>query len=158
MRNRDPLLIKGIFEGIASRYDLLNDLLSFGLHRFWKKKLLSILSPVPGGRWLDLCCGTGDVALQLSTYLQLNGEVIGIDSAFKPLQIANLKSFKRRSLNIRWLQRDAVKTELPSSQFDGVVMAYGLRNLVDISEGLEEVYRLLKPGSKAGFLDFIALL
>ncbi len=154
MQFKDSITVKKIFDGIASKYDFLNDLLSFGLHRTWKKKLLSKLDPLPGEKWLDLCCGTGDMSFLLAKYVGPTGTIFGLDSANQPLSIAKKRAFENGFLSIRWLNDDALITNLPDHEFDGIVMAYGLRNLVDIKKGFEEVYRLLKPGRRVGFLDF----
>ncbi len=154
MKPRDPIAIKNIFDDIASQYDFLNDLLSLGLHRVWKRELIVLLNPLSGEKWIDLCCGTGDVTMLLANYVGESGKVIGIDSAEKPLRVAESRSSEKTYNTIQWLKRDALQTALPSDEFDGIVMAYGLRNVIDIKQAFEEVHRLLKPGSRVGFLDF----
>ncbi len=154
MKPGDPKAINELFDRVAPSYDLLNDLLSFGMHRIWKRKLLKWLEPAKGENWIDLCCGTGDLAFLLAKKVCPGGSVLGIDSALQPLVFAEKRSTKKTSLKISWLQLDALDTGLDSNQFDGVVMAYGLRNLVSPFDGLREIHRLLKPGAKAGILDF----
>jgi len=154
MRPGDPQSVRNLFDDVAPIYDHLNDLLSFGLHRFWKRQLLAWLSPMPGEKWLDLCCGTGDLAIILAPKVYPNGMVLGLDSASKPLSLARKRSLKDPRLSVSWVQRDALDTGLESHYFDGVVMGYGLRNLPDPKAGLKEINRLLKPGSRAGILDF----
>jgi len=150
----DPKAIESLFNDVAPHYDRLNDLLSLGLHRAWKRKLILLLSPVSGENWIDLCCGTGDLALALAHKVSPGGVVLGVDSAKEPLAIASERSSKDSSLPISWMQGDALDTELPSDFFDGVVMAYGLRNLSNPGAGLKEIYRILKHGGRAGILDF----
>ncbi len=154
MMSGDPKAIESLFNDVAPHYDRLNDLLSLGLHRVWKRQLILLLSPLSGENWIDLCCGTGDLALALAHEVSPGGIVLGVDSAKEPLTIANERSSKEPSLAISWMQGDALDTELPSDYFDGVVMAYGLRNLSTPAEGLKEIYRVLKPGGRAGILDF----
>ncbi|WP_320668168.1 bifunctional demethylmenaquinone methyltransferase/2-methoxy-6-polyprenyl-1,4-benzoquinol methylase UbiE [Prochlorococcus sp. MIT 1307] len=154
MRPGDPLAIEKLFNDVAPIYDHLNDLLSLGLHRVWKKRLLFLLSPMPGEHWLDLCCGTGDLTLALARKVCPKGTVMGVDSAIEPLLIATKRSSKESFRNLSWRKGDALDTGLPSNYFDGVVMAYGLRNLADPQAGLKEVHRVLKPGGRAGILDF----
>ncbi|WP_269622464.1 bifunctional demethylmenaquinone methyltransferase/2-methoxy-6-polyprenyl-1,4-benzoquinol methylase UbiE [Prochlorococcus marinus] len=154
MRPRDPQAVEALFQSIAPRYDFLNDLLSFGLHRFWKRQLLSFLKPSSGENWIDLCCGTGDLSLVLARLVLPEGSVLGIDFSEAQILIATKKALKKPSLNLTWIKGDALNTGLPSNSYDGVVMAYGLRNLADPEKGIKEIHRLLKPGGKAGILDF----
>ncbi len=158
MRPGDSSSIENLFNEVAPRYDLINDVLSFGLHRLWKRQLLFLLRPSSGERWVDLCCGTGDMSLALARIVSPGGQVLGVDYASNPLTLANEKAAKEPLLSISWLKADVLKTGLPSAQFDGAVMAYGLRNLVDPGAGLEEIRRLIKPGSRAGVLDFNPLI
>ncbi len=154
MKPRDPKSVKQLFETISQKYDFLNDLFSFGLHRLWKKQLLLFLAPSPGENWIDLCCGTGDLSLALAQSVQPDGSVLGVDFSASQIDQAKKRSFNCPHLPISWLTEDALNTGLPSCSFDGVVMAYGLRNLLDPEVGLKEIHRLLKPGAQAGILDF----
>ena len=154
MKPGDPAAVEQLFDAVAPRYDQLNDLLSLGLHRQWKRQLVRSLQPLPGETWIDLCCGTGDLALELARCLRPGGRVIGMDSAAAPLQVARERQRRQPWLTTEWLQGDALDTGLPEASADGVVMAYGLRNLADPGTGLAEIHRLLKPGGRAGVLDF----
>ncbi len=154
VRPGDPEAVEQLFNAVAPNYDRLNDLLSFGMHRIWKRQLLGWLRPLPGGHWLDLCCGTGDLALVLARQLRPGGSVLALDVAEEPLAIAKQRAAVEPLLEISWLQADATDTGLPSYRFDGAVMAYGLRNLSDPAAGLKELRRLLRPGARAGVLDF----
>lgn len=146
--------MRELFEAIAPRYDQLNDLLSFGLHRLWKRQAVLWLRPRPGQRLIDLCCGTGDLALVLATKVRPGGQVIGLDAANAPLQVAAARGARQPWLPLQWHQGDALATGLPPQSFDGAVMAYGLRNLADPAEGFRELRRLLRPGGRAALLDF----
>lgn len=150
----DPAAVEQLFNEVAPRYDRLNDLLSLGLHRQWKRQLLAMLRPASGERWLDLCCGTGDLALSLARTVRPCGEVVGLDAAAEPLAMARERAARKPWLQVSWIHGDALRTHLPAASFDGVVMAYGLRNLADAKAGLAEMHRLLKPGGRAGVLDF----
>ncbi len=154
MRPGDPIAVQQLFDSVSGKYDLLNDLFSLGLHRIWKKHLLSSLEPSAGEHWIDLCCGTGDLSFSLAQLVKPSGTVLGIDFSHSQILRASKRSLSKPLLPISWLERDALKTDLPSASFDGVVMAYGLRNLQDPEAGLKEVHRLLRPGAKAGVLDF----
>ena len=142
-----------MFNSISSKYDFLNDIFSFGLHRLWKRKLLDILNPKFGEKWIDLCCGTGDMSILLARYMKSSKNIVGLDSASKALLVARERS-KQKYSSIRWINGDALQTNLTSNEFDGLLMAYGLRNLSNLYEGLEEAFRILKPGGRAGILDF----
>ncbi|MCT0230559.1 bifunctional demethylmenaquinone methyltransferase/2-methoxy-6-polyprenyl-1,4-benzoquinol methylase UbiE [Synechococcus sp. CS-1324] len=154
MTTGDPEAVRELFEAIAPRYDQLNDLLSLGLHRLWKRQAVHWLRPRPGQRLLDLCCGTGDLALLLSERLRPGGEVLGLDAAAAPLAVARRRSRLQPWLPVRWQQGDALATGLATGAADGAVMAYGLRNLADPAAGLKELRRLLRPGGRAVVLDF----
>ena len=154
MKPGDPAAVRDLFEAIAPRYDLLNDLLSLGLHRFWKRQALAWLRPSPGQRLLDLCCGTGDLALLMAARVRPAGEVLGLDVAEAPLAEARRRAAQRPWLPLSFRQADAVTTGLADGWADGAAMAYGLRNLADPAEGLGELRRLLRPGARAVVLDF----
>jgi demethylmenaquinone methyltransferase/2-methoxy-6-polyprenyl-1,4-benzoquinol methylase len=150
----DPAAVQVLFDQIAPRYDQLNDLLSLGLHRLWKRQAVAWLRPRPGQRLLDLCCGTGDLALLMAARVRPGGEVLGLDAAAEPLAIAADRGRRQPWLPLQWQQADAQATGLPDGWADGAVMAYGLRNLADPAVGLAELRRLLRPGGRAAVLDF----
>ena len=153
--NRDDAdQVVDLFEQIAPHYDRLNDLLSLGLHRHWKRSALHWLSPRPGQALLDLCCGSGDLALLMAAAVRPGGSVLGLDAAAAPLALARRRSARQPWLSLHWLQGDALATGLEAETFDAVAMAYGLRNLSDPAAGLAEVLRLLRPGGRAAVLDF----
>jgi demethylmenaquinone methyltransferase/2-methoxy-6-polyprenyl-1,4-benzoquinol methylase len=148
-----------LFAGIARRYDLLNDLQSFGLHRLWKRRVVSLADVKPGDRALDLCCGTGDIAFALAK----NGaEVTGLDFSEKMLEVAQTRlqhsKLSPRSTgqtqNLKFLQGDAEQLPFPDNSFDAVTMGYGLRNLSSWEGGLREMIRVAKPGGRIVVLDF----
>lgn len=153
-RPGDPAAVEQLFEQIAPRYDQLNDLLSLGLHRVWKRQAVAWLQPQPGEKFLDLCCGTGDLALVLAAKVRPGGSVLGLDAAAAPLQLAAQRSASQPWLSLAWLQGDALATGLADASFDGAVIAYGLRNLADPGAGLRELRRLLRAGGRAAVLDF----
>jgi demethylphylloquinol methyltransferase len=150
----DPEAVRDLFERIAPSYDRLNDLLSLGLHRLWKRRAVAWLQPQPGQRLLDLCCGTGDLALVLAARVRPGGLVLGLDAAEAPLELARRRARREPWLPVEFRQGDALATGLSAGWANGAVMAYGLRNLSDPSAALLELHRLLKPGSRAAVLDF----
>jgi demethylmenaquinone methyltransferase/2-methoxy-6-polyprenyl-1,4-benzoquinol methylase len=158
--------VKELFARIAPRYDLINDLQSFGLHRWWKRRLLHLARPQPGLRALDLCCGTGDLALALA---RLGVGVVGLDFSEQMLRVAQRKCAARSAgrgspdehstplspLSIPGLVRgDALQLPFPDSSFDIVTVGYGLRNLADWGAGLREMARVARPGGRLLALDF----
>ena len=153
MKPGNTKAVEEMFNSISSKYDFLNDIFSFGLHRFWKRRLLDLLNPTFGEKWIDLCCGTGDMSILLARYMKSSKNIIGIDSASQALLVARERS-KQNHPSIEWINGDALKTNLPSGQFDGLLMSYGLRNLSSSESGLREAFRILKPGGRAGILDF----
>lgn len=149
-----------LFAAIAPRYDLLNDLQSLGLHRCWKRCLVRLAEPRPGQRALDLCCGTGDIARLLD---RRGVEVVGLDFSEPMLLRAHHRLTRRRdrsSLGARagnspvLCRADAQALPFPKAGFDIVTIAYGLRNLASWEAGLEEMWRVSKPGGRVLVLDF----
>ncbi|MGI8934289.1 MAG: bifunctional demethylmenaquinone methyltransferase/2-methoxy-6-polyprenyl-1,4-benzoquinol methylase UbiE [Phormidesmis sp.] len=145
--------IRQLFDRIAPQYDQLNQDLSFGLHRVWKQMAVRWSGAAAGMDCLDVCCGSGDLALLLARQVGPTGHVTGADFAAQQLAIA---AQRRPYLQDRlsWVEADALALPFEDGSFDAVTMAYGLRNLTDIPQGLSEVYRVLKPGAKAAILDF----
>ena len=146
--------VRQLFDEVAPHYDRLNDLLSLGLHRLWKREMVQRLAPVAGEQWLDLCCGTGDLALVLAERLRRGGAVLAVDAAAAPLLKARRRHKRCPWLPVEWLQADALAVPRAAASFDGAVMAYGLRNLPDPAAGLRELRRLLQRDGRAAVLDF----
>ncbi|CAA7408541.1 unnamed protein product [Spirodela intermedia] len=148
---------QALFSRIAPVYDDLNDLLSLGLHRVWKRMAVSWSGAKKGDRVLDLCCGSGDLAFLLSERVGPEGEVTGLDFSSKQLLIASSRqnlSGKACHRNITWVEGDALNLSFPACYFDAITIGYGLRNLVDKRKAMEEMFRVLKPGARISVLDF----
>ncbi len=142
--------VRRLFGGIAGRYDLTNDVMSGGLHRRWKRLALQIADIREGAVVLDLAAGTGDFALR-SAGLERAGCVIAGD--LTPEMIRTGK--KRRGANaVDWMACDALALPLADRTVDRVLVGYGLRNFADLSVGLSEIRRVLRPGGKLVALDF----
>ena len=154
MINKNTITVKQIFNRISCKYDLLNNIFSFGLHNLWKKKLISLLKPKNGEIWADLCCGTGDMSILINKKVFPNGCVIGVDNADEILKIASNKSKKIKNRVISWDKKDVFEMDASHMQFDGICMSYGLRNLDNIENGIDKVFSLLNEKGRAGFLDF----
>ncbi len=147
--------IQGIFDRIAPVYDQLNNALSFGQHRVWKLMAVKWSEPKPGDRGLDVCCGSGDLTQLLARKVGKTGKVVGLDFATKQLAIARQRSLRESPLlSIDWVEGDALNLPFEDNTFNCVTMGYGLRNVTDIPRCLEELYRVLKVGSKVAILDF----
>ena len=150
--------VSDLFAAIARRYDLLNDLQSFGLHRCWKRRVVELAAVRPGQRALDVCCGTGDIALALA---RGGPEVTGLDFSQAMLEIARARS-QRSEVSDRksevhapiFLQGDAQQLPFPDNSFDAVTIGYGLRNLSSCETGLREMLRVARPGGRLVVLDF----
>jgi demethylmenaquinone methyltransferase / 2-methoxy-6-polyprenyl-1,4-benzoquinol methylase len=142
-----------LFAAIARRYDLLNDLQSFGLHRLWKRRVAALAAVKTGDRALDLCCGTGDIAFALANR---GAEVTGLDFSDKMLEVAQARLQNRQSTtgSLRFMQGDAQQLPFPDHSFDAVTVGYGLRNLSNWETGLGEMVRVAKPGGRIISLDF----
>jgi demethylmenaquinone methyltransferase/2-methoxy-6-polyprenyl-1,4-benzoquinol methylase len=143
--------VNDLFASIARRYDLLNDLQSFGLHRLWKRRVVNLASVKPGNYALDLCCGTGDIALALA---RQGAETTGLDFSEKMLEVAKARSQKLKSSSPHFIQGDAQQLPFPENSFDIVTVGYGLRNLASWEKGLEEMLRVAKPGGRIIVLEF----
>lgn len=133
--------VRALFTAIACRYDLLNDLMSLGLHRRWKQRLVTLADQPHTA--LDLCCGTGDIARRLP------GCVVGVDFTAEMLHVA-----ATRTQRVSWIRGDALRLPFSDNSFDVVTVGYGLRNLADLEAGLCEIHRVLRPGGKLLSLDF----
>ena len=154
MKFSKTIEVKNIFNKISYKYDFLNNLLSFGLHKLWKKKLVNLLKPLNGEDWADLCCGTGDLTFLISKRVSPRGSITGIDSAKEILDIAKKKSEIKKNKSIKWEIKDVLEINDYSKKFDGICMSYGLRNLNNVEGGIKKVFYLLKDKGRAGFLDF----
>jgi len=150
--------VNELFGRIARRYDLLNDLQSFGLHRRWKRRVVELARVTPGARALDLCCGTGDLALALA---RRGAEVTGLDFSAQMLEVARARGQRRvagpaagGAPNPNFLQGDAQQLPFADNSFDIVTVGYGLRNLASWERGVEEMRRVARPGARIIVLDF----
>jgi demethylmenaquinone methyltransferase/2-methoxy-6-polyprenyl-1,4-benzoquinol methylase len=147
--------VREMFSRLADRYDLVNDVMSFGMHRVWKRQTVQMaLSGAPRNvRVLDLCCGSGDLCF-LAEDLGA-GEIVGVDFTLPMLDVAKRrrKEGGRRS-RVRLIQADALRLPFPDASFDVLTIGYGLRNVADIQAALSEMRRVLAPGGRAVVLDF----
>ena len=145
--------VNDLFAAIARRYDRLNDLQSFGLHRRWKRRLVRLAQITPDARVLDVCCGTGDIALRLA---EAGADVTGLDFSEPMLEVAwsKIRNPKSEIRNPRFVHGDAQQLPFGDATFDIVTVSYGLRNLASWETGLREMARVAKPGGRLLVLDF----
>ena len=146
--------IQALFHRIAPVYDDLNNRISLGQHGIWKLMTVKWAEPKPGYLGLDLCCGSGDLALLLGRKIGTGGGVIGVDFAAGQLAMARTRAHKYPWLDFSWIEGDVLDLPFQDNHFDCATMGYGLRNVTDIPRCLRELYRVLKPGAKAAILDF----
>jgi ubiquinone/menaquinone biosynthesis methyltransferase len=140
--------VRELFSTIADRYDLITVLLSFGLDRRWKRRVIRLAHPVHGARALDLACGTGDIAFGLA---DAGAHVTGLDVTFRMVQLAR---HKRRPASPAFLQGDMMALPFADGRFDIVTAGYGLRNVPELVPAIDEIRRVLRPGGVFVSLDF----
>jgi demethylmenaquinone methyltransferase/2-methoxy-6-polyprenyl-1,4-benzoquinol methylase len=141
--------VNDLFARVAPRYDLINDLQSFGLHRAWKRRLVRMAKVRSGERALDICCGTGDIAFALA---RAGAEVNAVDFSEAMLKVAAQRAAP--TSNPQFQTGDAMCLAFDDATFDVVTVGYGLRNLSDWETGLREMHRVAKPGARLLVLDF----
>jgi len=148
-------LVARVFESVAPRYDLMNDLMSVGVHRLWKSALADVVNPRPGERFLDVAGGTGDIAFRLFRRQGEKPDVTVCDINPAMLAIGRERALDRGLLKgLTWTTGDAEALPFPDRSFDGYTIAFGLRNVTDIDKALGEAYRVLRPGGRFYCLEF----
>ncbi len=142
--------VRKMFSAIAPRYDLLNHLLSLNIDRYWRKKAAKALAPEESGLYLDVCCGTGDFALEL---LKLKGVmVVGVDFSVEMLKIAAGKKCGNEGLKLA--AGDALRLPFRDGLFDGGTVAFGIRNFEELEKGMSEISRVMKKDARFVILEF----
>jgi ubiquinone/menaquinone biosynthesis methyltransferase len=146
-------LVRGVFDSVASRYDVMNDLMSGGLHRWWKHEMVGWLNPRDGMRILDVAGGTGDIAFRMLSRARCHVTVCDINQQM--LNEGRNRAIDRNILHdIEWLCADAESLPVPDNSFDGYTIAFGIRNVTHIDKALKEAFRVLKPGGRFLCLEF----
>lgn len=143
--------VDDLFAQVAPRYDLINDLQSFGLHRAWKRRLVRMAEVRQGQLALDICCGTGDIAFALAREGAL---VTGFDFSEAMLAVAEKRAQTQAGPRPQFTRGDAQELPFSDNTFDVVTVGYGLRNLPSWERGLREMHRVAKPGGRLLVLDF----
>ena len=142
--------VKKMFNKIALKYDLFNDIITFGMHRKWKRFVASQTELHDEQRCLDLCCGTGDIAREVLRQYP-SSKITGIDFSIEMLKIAESKN--NSEITVEYISGDAMKIPFLDSEFNAVTIGYGMRNVQDISQFLREILRVLKPEGVLVSLD-----
>ena len=148
-------LVEDVFSSVASRYDLMNDLMSGGLHRLWKRKFISIIHPRAEHRLLDLAGGTGDISFHYLKRTKGEAKITVCDLNQDMLDVGQDRALDKGIIKeIDWVQGNAEKLPFEDNSFDVCTIAFGLRNVTHIDNALAEIYRVLKPGGRFFCLEF----
>lgn len=146
-------LVRGVFDSVASRYDLMNDAMSFGMHRLWKRSFVEMADVRPGMHCLDVAGGTGDIAFRLRK--SGAGQVTVCDINYNMLAEGQKRADDKNFLQgFEWVCGNAESLPFPDSSFDRYTIAFGIRNVTFIDKALAEAHRVLKPGGKFLCLEF----
>jgi demethylmenaquinone methyltransferase/2-methoxy-6-polyprenyl-1,4-benzoquinol methylase len=143
-----------MFDRIAGRYDLLNSLMTAGLHHSWRQRAVDRAEVSAGDAVLDVCCGTGDLSFELAGRVSPGGHVVGCDFSEQMLDLAREKAADRGMDSVRFEWADALRLPYDAGRFDAVTVGFGVRNFADRDRGLREMARVLKPGGRLVILEF----
>ena len=145
-------LVKGVFNKVFKKYDLMNDLMSLGIHRIWKKNLIQMMNPSNNKKLIDVATGTGDIVKLYLEAVNNNSTIVCVDPNINMIKECkdNLKNYK----NIKWKICSAERLNVPDNSFDFYTISFGLRNVKDINKSLKEAHRVLKKGGRFLCLEF----
>ena len=145
-------LVKDVFNKVFKKYDLMNDLMSLGIHKIWKKNLIHLMNPSNKKKLIDVGCGTGDISKLYLEATNNDSTILCVDPNINMIKECkkNLKKYK----NIKWKVCSAEKLNVPDNSFDFYTISFGLRNAKDINKSLNEAYRVLKKGGRFLCLEF----
>ena len=145
-------LVEGVFDQVYNRYDLMNDFMSLGIHRLWKRSLINMMSPSVNKKLVDVACGTGDIGKLFLDKTDNKSNVTSVDPNKKMISQGRKKMSKYK--NIEWIIAPAEKLPLSDNSFDYYSISFGLRNTKNLNQALSEAYRVLKPGGRFFCLEF----
>jgi|TARA_B100001063_G_scaffold245284_1_gene280525 demethylmenaquinone methyltransferase/2-methoxy-6-polyprenyl-1,4-benzoquinol methylase len=145
-------LVQNVFDNVYDRYDLMNDFMSFGVHRLWKKSLLHMMNPSNNQNLIDVACGTGDIAKLFLNHVNKSSQITCLDPNKRMIQKGKEKLHKFKNLN--WIISPAEQIPLEDNSFDFYTISFGLRNTKNLNKALSEAYRVLKPGGRYLCLEF----
>ena len=149
--NKKKIVTK-VFEEVFDKYDLMNDLMSLGIHRLWKKTFINWLNPQENTKLIDVASGTGDIAKLYLEYINYKGKVYCVDENKGMLEI-NKKKLKNQN-SVKWYCNNAEKLPFKNNEFDYYTISFGIRNVSNIDNVFKEAYRVLKPGGRLLCLEF----
>ena len=150
--NKKKIVTK-VFNEVFHKYDFMNDLMSLGIHRLWKKTFINWLNPQKNTKLVDVASGTGDIAKLFLEKINYKGNVYCVDENKSMLEISK-KKFKNNSNNIKWYCNNAEKLPFKNNEFDYYTISFGIRNVANIDNVFNEAYRVLKPGGRLLCLEF----
>ena len=145
-------LVQNVFDEVYDQYDLMNDFMSLGIHRLWKKNLINSMNPSPKQKLIDVACGTGDIAKLYLKYVGENSQITCVDPNKGMIKKGKEKLIKFKNLN--WVVATAESLPVPDNSFDFYTISFGLRNTKDLYKTISEAYRVLKPGGRFLCLEF----
>jgi demethylmenaquinone methyltransferase/2-methoxy-6-polyprenyl-1,4-benzoquinol methylase len=145
--------VNRMFDRVAGRYDLLNSLMTAGLHHRWRDRAAERAELAPGDAALDVCCGTGDLTLELARRVAPGGPVIGCDFSEPMLDLAREKAGAGGAAGVRFEWADALELPYDAASFDAVTVGFGIRNFADRRRGIAEMARVLRPGGRCVILE-----
>lgn len=146
--------VKGVFDSVAPKYDLMNDLMSLGIHRLWKRHAIDTLGVLPHHHVLDLASGTGDLALRIAPLLNAHGKITLSDINEAMLTIGKNRMIDAGHLTAEYTVANAEALPFADNSFDRITMAFGLRNVTDKQQALNELHRVLKPNGMLMVVEF----
>ena len=154
-KEEKPKLVNKVFDSVAFRYDLMNDLMSAGLHRLWKDNFIDWLAPRKNTHLLDVAGGTGDIAFRFINRTKNQAAVTVIDRNENMLKEGKRRSYAGKlETDIEWVCGDAMKLPFKNEVFDYYTISFGIRNVLDLKKCLSEAFRVLKPGGRIMILEF----
>jgi len=151
LQNKDGL-VKNVFNKVYDKYDLMNDFMSLGIHRIWKKDLIHLINPSKGKKLIDVACGTGDLGKRYLDSVGDNQKILCVDA--NKGMIKKGKSKLKKYKNIKWIIASAENLPIQDNSCDYYTISFGLRNTKNLNKALSEAYRILKPGGRYLCLEF----
>ena len=145
-------LVQNVFDQVYDQYDLMNDFMSLGIHRLWKKNMLNMMNPSNNQKLIDVACGTGDIAKLFLNHVNKSSEITCVDPNKGMINKGKEKLKKFDHLN--WIIAPAEKLPINDNSFDFYTISFGLRNTKNLDKSLSEAYRVLKPGGRFLCLEF----
>jgi len=149
---KDRKLVQEVFDKVYNKYDLMNDIMSFGSHRNWKKILIQMMNPIENQNLIDVGCGTGDIGKLFSDATDDKCKILSIDPNAQMIELGKKKL--RNYKTISWQIGSGEKLDVKSNTFDFYTISFGLRNTSDVEKTIKEAYRVLKKGGRFLCLEF----